>query len=80
MLITQPRSKKNQNGPRTSLMGPGGVVGGKNRVQKISQDCPLKEQILHFPLQKFKFFRSENRQRMSKFSIGNGSQKYFIKI
>ena len=42
MLITQPRSKKNQNGPRTSLMGPGGVVWGKNRVQKISWDCPFK--------------------------------------
>ena len=37
MLITQPRSKKNQNGPRTSLMGPGGAVWGeKNRLQKIS--------------------------------------------
>ena len=29
MLITQPRSKKNQNGPRTSLMGPKELFGGK---------------------------------------------------
>ena len=29
MLITQPRSKKNRNSPRTSLMGPGGAVWGK---------------------------------------------------
>jgi len=36
MLITQPRSKKNQNGPRTSLMGPGGAVWGKKPTTKIS--------------------------------------------
>ena len=35
--------QKNQNGCRTSLMGPGGVVWGKNREQKISWDCPFKE-------------------------------------
>ena len=34
MLITQPRNKKNQNGPRTSLMGPGGVVWGKKPSTK----------------------------------------------
>ena len=34
MLITQPRSKKNQNGPRTSLMGPGGAVWGKKPSTK----------------------------------------------
>ena len=34
MLITQPRSKTTQNGPRTSLMGPGGVVWGKNQSTK----------------------------------------------
>ena len=38
MPITQPIGKKNQNGPRTCLMGPGGVVWGKkpntkNRVR-----------------------------------------------
>jgi len=43
MLITQPRSKENQNGPRTSLMGPGGAVWGKkpSRYKKISWDCPF---------------------------------------
>ena len=29
MPITQPMGKKNQNGPRPSLIGPGGVVWGK---------------------------------------------------
>ena len=42
MLITQPRSKVNQNGPSTSLMGPGGAVWEKNWIQKISWDCPFK--------------------------------------
>ena len=42
MLITQPKSKKNPNGPRTSLMGPGGAGWGKNWLQKISWDCPFK--------------------------------------
>ena len=27
-------------------MGPGGVVWGKNRIQKISWDCPFKRNIL----------------------------------
>ena len=45
MLITQPRSIKNQNGPRTSLMGPGRAVWGKNRLQKISWDCPSSYKI-----------------------------------
>ena len=31
-FLTQPRSQKNQNGPRTCLMGPGGAVWGKNRI------------------------------------------------
>ena len=34
MLITQPRSKKNRNAPRTSLMGPGGAVWGKKPSTK----------------------------------------------
>ena len=34
MLITQPKSKKNLNGLRTSLMGPGGAVGGKKTDYK----------------------------------------------
>ena len=41
MLITQPRSKKNQNGPRTSLMGPGGVVWGKKPSTKNLVRLPL---------------------------------------
>jgi len=41
MLITQPRSKKNQNGPRISLMWPGVAVWEKNWPQKISWDCPF---------------------------------------
>ena len=43
MLIIQPRSKKNQNGPRTSLMGPGGVVWEKkNEYKKSRETVPLK--------------------------------------
>ena len=34
MLITQPRSKRNQNGPRTTLMGPGGAVWEKKPSTK----------------------------------------------
>ncbi len=41
MLTTQPRSKENKNGPRTSLMGPGGVVWGENRIQKSCETVPL---------------------------------------
>jgi len=41
MLITQPRSKQNQNGPSTSLMGPGGAVCGK----KPHETVPLKEDL-----------------------------------
>ena len=42
MLITQPRSKKNQNGPSTSLMGPGGVVWGeKTEYKKSRETVPL---------------------------------------
>ena len=42
MLITQPRSKKNQNGLRTSLMGPGGVVLEKNEYTNSRETVPLK--------------------------------------
>ena len=42
MLITQPIGKKNQNGSKTCLMGPGEVVfGGKNQVQKSRKTVPL---------------------------------------
>ena len=41
MLTTQPRSKKNQNGPRT-CWDQEDLFGGKNWVQKISWDCPFK--------------------------------------
>jgi len=34
MPITQPIGKKNRNGPRTCLMGPGGVVWGKKPSTK----------------------------------------------
>ena len=34
MLITQLRSKKNRNGPRTALMGPGGDVWGEKPSTK----------------------------------------------
>ena len=44
MLIIQPRSKTNQNGPRTSLMGPGGVVWGKTEYKKSRETVPLKGQ------------------------------------
>jgi len=42
MLITQPRSKKNQNSPRTSLMVPGGVVWGKTEYKKSCETVPLR--------------------------------------
>ena len=43
MHITHPRRKKNQNGPRTSLMGPGGVVRGKKpSTKKYRETVPLK--------------------------------------
>jgi len=41
MLVTQPRSKKNQNGPRTSLMGPGGAVWEKTDFKKSPETVPL---------------------------------------
>ena len=41
MLITQPRSKKNQNGPRTSLKGPGGAVWEKTDYKKSRETVPL---------------------------------------
>ena len=42
MLIAQPRSKKNKNGPWTSLMGPGGVVlGEKTEYKKSRETVPL---------------------------------------
>jgi len=41
MLITQPKSKKNQNGPRTSLMGPGGAVWEKTDHKKSLETVPL---------------------------------------
>ena len=34
MLTNRPRSKTNRNGPRTSLMGPGGAVWGKKPSTK----------------------------------------------
>ena len=34
MLITQPRRKKNQNGPRASLKGPEGAVWGEKPTTK----------------------------------------------
>jgi hypothetical protein len=42
MLITQPRSKKNQNGSRTSLMGPGVAVWGKTDCKKSRETVPLR--------------------------------------
>ena len=42
MLITQPRSKKYQNFPRTYLTGPGGAVWGKNQVKKSRETLPLR--------------------------------------
>ena len=48
MLITQPRSKKNQNGPSTSLMGPGGAVWGKKTYYKKSRETvPLTHLVDH---------------------------------
>ena len=41
--ITPWKIAKNQNGPWTSLMGPGGADWWKNQIQKISWDCPLKQ-------------------------------------
>jgi len=42
MLITQPIGKKNRNGPRTCLMGPGGVVWGeKTEYKKSRETVPL---------------------------------------
>jgi len=38
MLLTQPRSWKNQNGPRKSLMGPGGAVWVKKTDYKKSRE------------------------------------------
>jgi len=42
MLITQPRSKKNRNGPRTSLMGPGGAFLGEKPSTKNLVRLSLK--------------------------------------
>jgi len=47
MLITSPRSKNYQNVPRTSLMGPGGAVWGKNWPHKISWDCPFNPEFVY---------------------------------
>ena len=42
MLITLPRSKKYQNVPTTSLMGPGGAVWGKQTdYKKARETVPL---------------------------------------
>ena len=35
------KKQKNQNGPRTSLMGPGGVVWGKIEYKKSRETVPL---------------------------------------
>ena len=36
LLVTQPKSKKNRNGPRTSLIGPGGAGRWEKPSTKIS--------------------------------------------
>ena len=51
MLITQPRSKKNQNGPRTSLMGPGGAVWGEKTDYKKSRETVPLSDITLFQIQ-----------------------------
>ena len=50
MLITQSRSKKNQNGPRTSLMGSGGVVWGKTEYKKSCETVPLRAGVALQPV------------------------------
>jgi hypothetical protein len=42
MLITWPIGGQGWSGRGTSLVGPGGVVWGRNREQKVSWDCPFK--------------------------------------